>query len=97
MDAVQNIATFNTPILAQRLDTQPGAPMQYSRLLATGCVGDGSQQGRNNLYLSVNEQGQSKWEPIEQFKIIDASVLPDAAIVAANNVTTSTRTAPQSR
>lgn len=61
---VRNVSTFQHPIQAQLNG-------RNVRILAVG-----DQEGKSPVYLSVDENGTSKWESVNQFQITDTNVLP---------------------
>ena len=61
---VRNVTSFQTPILALRNG-------KLEKIIAVG-----DQEGKSPVYLSVDERGQSGWEPITNYHICDPNVLP---------------------
>jgi hypothetical protein len=64
MNEVRNTATFHHPLYAIRQN-------QPVRILAIG-----DQEGKSPVYLTVDSQGRSQWQSVNEVQIIDFTALP---------------------
>ncbi len=64
MNEVRNVATFHNSIYAFRSN-------RPVKILAIG-----DQEGKSPVYLCVDETGQSTWQSVQEFTIVDSSALP---------------------
>ena len=64
MNEVRNVATFHNPLYGLRQN-------QPVKILAVG-----DQEGKSPVYLTVDAEGRSTWQSLNECKIIDFTALP---------------------